>query len=232
MSAESKNFDNKTYVITLATLREKISNLETFSKLNKFGNIYQTSFPNGITKIYLQKLDKSNFINRDEASIILKAIKKIKKFRDAYISEVYYRSSFFSPNIQVKDQEVLISVKLNADKGQYENIASDNVKSTSKSLVKPTSYSIEENPQKFWIQLGSYKELKAQKILNEEFGLLPADKIRLQKSEGFIKYYLGIFSTKEEASLRLNSLQNNTGCQVLTERWDSEKKKIVMVKNL
>ena len=224
LSLNAQNIGNKTFVITIATLEKFKGDYENFKTLNKYGNIFHKTYSNGITKVFLQKLDKSNFLNKEEVMKVLKVIKKDRKFRSAFIYELETANSFYSPNLQVKDQELVISVKLNPNMSDVE------LKSKAVEDKNPTPYVT--TASKYWIQIGCFKETKTKKELITEYELTRKDEIRSQKSEDCNKYFLGVFNSLDDAMLRLKALTKCEGCSILAERWDSEMKKMVMVKNL
>lgn len=210
------------YVITLSSLEKFAGNYDYYKPLFKYGNVFHRTFPNGITKIYLQKLDKTNFASRSDAQIVLKPIKKIKNFKDAYTSEAESKSTFSAPNVQVKDKELVITVKLNSDEsGDF---------TEKKVEAKPISYST--NKTKYWIQIGCFAESKTSQELTKNYGLNRKDEIRNYKSDGCTRYLIGVFDSHEQAEKRLQELRNCDDCQIVGEKWDDKRQKLVIVKNI
>jgi|GEM_PF-6025237 len=214
------------FVIALATLEKFDGHYDKFKPLYKYGNVYHVNFANGITKVYLQKIDKSHFQSKEEAKKILKMIRNNRRFKDAYITNfVFNHSTFVAPKVQVKEKELVITVRLNSN--DEDNIREDE----SSQITKPVSYST----TRYWIQIGCYQREKTNKELCQihELNKSDIDKIRpMISGEKCTRYLLGNYDSLQDAEKKLQKIKNCEECKIVGEKWDEERKKLVIVKNI
>jgi hypothetical protein len=207
MLSGQTNTVQKTYAISIATLTEFKGDLSTYKSLYKYGNINYRQYDNGTTKIYLQKLNKKNFNTKNEAERVCKSIRKYKRFNKSFVFEMEENVFFNSPKLEMKEKELVITVKLNQEE------------SSSDTQEKSNIYNSIKN-DRYWIQLGCFGESKKLDYFYKTFHLGKSDKIEERDGGNCRKYLLGKFENELDAKKKRDSLLKYGNCKLVTEIWN------------
>lgn len=185
------------YVIQVAassSLASYEQNKAAFNPLKAYGVAVPIDRNDGI-KVWLKQKDGSFFKTKEQAKITLKAVRKIARFKDAFIVEVPGNARFSNPNVKIAEKELVVVFTIRGD----EPI----------SIPPPT----EKRPQ-YKIQLAYFS---ADKYSIEEmaqiYGIKHNEKsnIRYEDTGKGRRYFLEGFSTKEEAEKRKTEIARFSG---------------------
>ena len=189
MNFEALSQESTQYYIALKASSLNSVSINEFDDLKSFGLVKKHTYENGLTRVYLTKLNGLPFDEGVDLEDILKKVRK--KNAKAYKLKANEISSFSQPHVELKEQEIIISLKINPNQAL-----------AAKPKPRP----------KFAIKLKCSKQDDF--TIKKLYGIEKKDDFQSIELDECRLYYLAGFNSKDEAASKLIMLNNCKECQI------------------